>query len=327
MRKAILATAFVAITAGVLAIGVTQSDKIKSLFTSQELYNRNGQTVDVALDNSASLTGQPLPQTETTVATAEAPGGMTPVDLDNVALNDQTPAAGEEAAKELDVAPLTEAPAATLAAAETPAATGTFQVDVQKSLENRSIGSASAPLTVHDFSSLTCPHCAHFHNEILPEIKKNYIDTGKVRWVFHSFPLNAPALKADMVARCAPNDQFLKLTDFMYSNQERWAFESQPLGNLSMLLKVAGVTDEIFQACSNNEELQTALIKAGQEATEKYKINSTPSFIFNDGMKVFSGAGDYKGFAYDLDNALNDLQAAKQTPAPALSAPVETEKK
>src|SRR5690606_4916355 len=111
--------------------------------------------------------------------------------------------------------------------------------DVKAALKDHSIGAADAPIVIEDFSSLTCPHCAFFHNTIFPKIKENYIDKGKVRWVFKGFPLNEPALRAEMVARCAPGDNYAKLADYMYANQPKWAFASDPLGTLNIMLRVA----------------------------------------------------------------------------------------
>jgi protein-disulfide isomerase len=400
MRKAILATVFVAVTAGALALGVTQSDKIKTFFASNEVYkneqtqsssnNAASSSTDLAsatqtsqtltnnqasslastgtsnaasTDTAAVATPSTATDTTTTAAatsptatpdatatasteasteTAAGTPAMTPVDLGKTAgaapVKDdvnKTSSLGSQPLTPNQVQAANTAPAVDTAnAAAMPAdSKGTFEVDVKKALENRSVGSASAPLTVHDYSSLTCPHCAHFHNEIYPKIKEKYIDTGKVRWVFNSFPLNEPALKAEMVARCAPggDDQYFKLTDFMFKNQERWAFTDQPVPNLNMLLKIAGVTDNVFLSCINNKELEAGLLKAAQESTEKYKIDATPSFVFNDGLKTFSGVGSYEGFADDIDHALKALAGPRaQKPLTAdlpATTPPATDKK
>ena len=323
MRKSILLTGAIAVVAVTLAIALTQTDTGKGWFS---VYSKPRETTQdmiasavvsptpetVAAENApagpAEMTIEPMTTAAGAEATtpAETPAqetAMTPVNLDAVQakLNAETPAAGDE--KSADTAATPAEPAV----AETKT---TFKPDVAAALQDVSIGSANAPLVVYDFSSLSCPHCAHFHNEILPKIKADYIDKGKVRWVFHGFPLNEPALKGEMVARCAPKDQYIKLQDLMYQNQERWAFADNPIPNLSMLLKLAGITDDMFLGCVNDKDLQAALLKKIQEEGDKYKIEATPSFVINDGEKVISGAGSYEGFAFDLDALLKAKEAA-----------------
>ena len=318
MRKTILTTAAIAFVALGTAFGVVKSEEIKSFFASKNLYSHEQAQTAPASD----------------AATTTADTSAAPAATEDATLNNQTPAAGEETKAEEAVAPAADATvaapvtteAATTAATEETAAAPAaasetkFVVDVPRALKDRSVGSPDAPLTVYDFSSLTCPHCAFFHTEIFPKIKANYIDTGKVRWVFRGFPLNEPALKGEMIARCAPEDQYEKLIDLMFKNQDRWAFTSDPLPNLNMLLRLAGISDDMFQACTTNKDLETGLATAAQTAGDKYKISSTPTFIFNDGVKNFSGAGTYEGFALDLDQTLKALT----TPAMSTSDKLES---
>lgn len=340
MRKSILVTAAIAVTAGALALAFAQTEQGKTFFgtqteqTTQELIasamtteTNDAETVDAETAAVEETTDQDTVAEATPTETTTQPtmasetAGMTPVDLDNVpttdtaavattdtqaTLNEQSPAAGEETAAEAETSPVGSA------TAETPKET--IKIDIAAALKDREIGSKDAPVTVYDFSSLTCPHCAHFHNDVLPKIKKEYIDTGKVRWVFHGFPLNEPALKGEMISRCAPNDQYQKLQDLMYKNQERWAFDENPMANLNMFLRLAGITDDMFLSCVNNTELQEALMKKYQAEGEKFEISSTPTFIFNDGAKKFSGAGTFEGFAYDLDALLKQAASKKTTP-------------
>lgn len=254
--------------------------------------------------HKAETPATPAQTTETAVDAAAVPDAtqaLQPVD-----------AAADAAAPATDAAPAAETPAADAttppATAETPhvdsGAKSDFKVDVAAAMEERSMGKADAPVVVEDFSSLTCPHCAFFHNEILPKIKQNYIDTGYVRWVFRGFPLNEPALKGEMVARCASKDKYISMIDMMYANQQRWAFTETPVPNLNIMMRIAGFTDDMFLTCVNNAELESALVKQSEEATAKYKINSTPTFILNGGEKTISGAGSYTGFAYDIEEML-----------------------
>lgn len=247
--------------------------------------------------------------------------------------NETTPSAGDAAKpatpevpdymKSSETAPSVDSKVVAPSAAQAEEAKQpTLGIDIAEAMKDHEMGSPNAPLTVYDYSSLSCPHCAAFHNTMLPKVKQYYIDTGKVRWVFRTFPHNEQALRAEMLARCVPRDQYVKMVDMMFSNQERWAFSSSPIANLAMLVKVAGVDDQRFQACTTNKALEEAVLKIAQDGTEKYKIGSTPTFIFNDGAKKLEGAGSYETFAYELDYFLNDLadkakSAQQSTAAPA----------
>lgn len=278
-----------------------QADNVIAANTATQNQDEVTTGTETALASDAEIDASSV---ATAVATNidETNPAMTPVNLEGntTDLNNQAPAAGEESADEVAVEESASEENVSATASVEP-----FIVDVPKALEDRSIGSADAPITVEDFSSLTCPHCANFHNEILPKIKENYIDTGKVRWIFRGYPLNEPALKAEMVSRCAPNDQYIVLQDLMYKEQGRWAFEENPLASLSMMLRMGGITQDMFLACVNNKALETGLANKVQLSYEKYKINSTPTFVLN-GDKKISGAGSYTGFAFDLDTLLGE---------------------
>lgn len=316
MRKSILLTGLIAVIAVTLALGLTQTDKGKEWFS---VYSKPRQTTTDATTVASTTTPPaatpaPAPTADTTAAAmpATAPATPTAPTADATSSSAMTPVNLDAAQAKLNA----EAPASgSDKPADTTAPKTTFKPDVAAALQDISIGSNDAPLTIYDFSSLSCPHCGHFHNDVLPQIKKNYIDTGKVRWVFKGFPLNDPALKAEMIARCVPKDQYLKMIDLMYANQERWAFSASPIPNLSMLVKLAGVTDDMFLGCVNSKELQDGLLKKIQADSDKYKLNSTPTFIINDGEKKIEGAGSYEGFAFDLDALLKAKEAAKATPA------------
>lgn len=331
MRKTILVTAAIAFVALGMALGVAKSDQIKAFFSSEELYNKETAATEMptteetaATDTTAATDETAAAETTETVATAEeqtnAASTTDQATADQTALNDETPAAGDASAPVEDKS--VGAPVAATAPSEAmkdEAPKTKFVVDLKAALKDREVGSKDAPITVYDFSSLTCPHCAHFHNEIYPKVKENYIDKGKVRWVYRGFPLNEAALKADMVARCAPEDQYEKLIDLMFKNQERWSFTDDPIANLSMLVKVAGIDEDMFLACVNNKDLEFALAQAAQTAAAKYEISSTPTFVFNDGLKKFSGAGSYEGFAVDLDQLLKYLTTPAQSTSDKLA--------
>jgi protein-disulfide isomerase len=238
--------------------------------------------------------------TESTT-TEEAPAEITPADA-------SVPAAAV-------VAP--EAPATETPATETPAGTGAqpadqaeekkadqsllaspdaLKIDVAKIMEDRVLGNPDAPVTIHEYASMTCPHCAHFSSEVLPSVKKSLIDTGKAKLVFHEFPLDKFALKAAMMVRCAPVDKFFDLLEVVFRNQERWIKAEDPVASLAQLGTLAGMDEDSINACVNNAELETALLGKMQEAQNKYELKSTPSFVFNNGAETFSGAQGVEKF-------------------------------
>lgn len=310
MRNSILTTVAIAFVAGALALSLSQSEQFRSWVgldntvsstQSDETTSSETASTETATDETVAQNEQQDTSSQETASTSDQPA-YTPAPAladstsGTTALNEQSPAAGEEAATEAKE----EATEAVTEESSTP-----FTVDVAAALKDRVVGNADAPIVVEDYSSLTCPHCAFFHNSIYPKIKENYIDKGKVRWVFKGFPLNEPALRAEMVARCAPGDNFIKLTEYMYENQPKWAFAEDPMGTLGMMLRVAGVSSDVFTACATNSELELAMAKRIEEAAEKHDINSTPTFIVN-GKKSIAGAGTYVGFAYDLDRILRE---------------------
>lgn len=147
----------------------------------------------------------------------------------------------------------------------------------------RSIGSATAPVRVDEYFSLTCPHCAHFSAETLPQVKKDLIDTGKLRMVFHDFPLDRLALAAAGVARYLPADRYEPFCAALLASQDRWAF-ARGVNSTEELWKVAalaGLSREAFNAAIADVALQKAILAAQDQAEKTYHIDSTPSFIFN----------------------------------------------
>jgi len=179
----------------------------------------------------------------------------------------------------------------------------------------RTAGNPNAPVKVTELFSLSCSHCAAFHNETFPEIKKNFIDTGKIFYVYQEFPLNAPALHASMIARCLPEERYEGFIALLFKTQEKWISAPDYKEALRQDAKLAGMSDEEFDACLNNSELQQAIASTIQEASEKWGIKSTPSIIFNDGEKVVVGAQQYP----PMENALNQFiaRAKSQTTAKA----------
>jgi protein-disulfide isomerase len=169
------------------------------------------------------------------------------------------------------------------------------------------MGSPKAKVTIIEYASLTCPHCAHFQTETFPEIKKNYVDTGKVRFLLRDFPLDALAMAGAVVARCVAPEKGHKLVDLLFANQQDWVRSEKPLEPLIAHAKTAGISETEVDACLKNKTLLTALRDEQEKASEAYNIEATPAFYIGD--ENLQGAGAYADFAEVIDR-----QLAKATP-------------
>ena len=169
-------------------------------------------------------------------------------------------------------------------------------------LAERAIGSPDAPVTVREYFSLTCPHCARFAAETLPQIRKKLIDTGKVRWIYEDFPLDQVALMAAMVARALPPARYEPFVLALLSSQDRWAF-ARDVNNTDELRKMAalaGMSAQTFNATIQDTKLRDAILTAQDQAVKKYHVDSTPTFIFNGKAQKDrreSGEMSYDAFA------------------------------
>lgn len=169
-------------------------------------------------------------------------------------------------------------------------------------LSEMSIGKADAPVVLHEYSSLTCPHCAAFHADTLPAIKKEYVDTGKVRIVFHDFPLDNLALAALMIVRCSGPERNIDFFNMLYETQADWSRATNPRGALVALARFYGMDGADVNTCLTNETMMNAIVEARTSATDLYKIESTPSFILDGNLIV--GAQSFDAFKEKLDQAL-----------------------
>ena len=169
-------------------------------------------------------------------------------------------------------------------------------VDVDSFMAPRTLGNPDAPIKIIEYASLTCGHCAHFHNDVFPALKEKYIDTGKVFMEFREFPLNDPALKATITARCLPADKYESFVSLLFQTQEKWATDVGYMNILRQNAKLAGLSDAMFDACQNAPALKLRLAEQMQTASDKYKITATPTFIINDGAEVISGAQPLENF-------------------------------
>jgi protein-disulfide isomerase len=164
----------------------------------------------------------------------------------------------------------------------------------ESALPDMVLGKEDAPVTIVEYSSLTCPHCAHFHKDVFPALKSEYIDTGKVRYIEREFPLNNAALGGAVLARCVDSSRFYAFTDLLFDKQEDWAFKEDALQRLRLYAKQAGLTDADFEKCLDNEALQKKIL-AVRERGEKEGVKGTPTFFING--KIFNGAPTLQALA------------------------------
>lgn len=220
-----------------------------------------------------------------------------------------------DATLEPEATPATE-PEAT-PATDTAAAEGTHSFDLNAALAPRGLGNPGAPIKIIEYASLTCNHCAHFHNDILPDMKAKYIDTGKVYLEFQEFPLNAPALDAALLARCLPAERYESFTGLLFKTQEDWTTRPDYINSLKQNAKLAGLSDEGIEQCLQSNDLRQAIGKNIQTASEKHKIVSTPTFVINDGAEVIRGAMPLDAF----EQAFTKISGGAAAPAPTAETP------
>ena len=185
---------------------------------------------------------------------------------------------------------------AELAQALPPAADADFG-EVAVEADDFVIGQASAPVTIIEYASLTCRHCARFHVQVLPSIKKELVESGKVRLVYRDFPLDQVALAGSVLARCAGRDRYFAFLDLLFRDQLNWARSQNPGQALSQIARLGGIGKEKFQSCLSDKKLQESVLKQKLHGSQKYQITSTPTLIING--KKFSG-----GLAFDQIKAV-----------------------
>ncbi len=152
-----------------------------------------------------------------------------------------------------------------------------------QALPDMIMGSDKAPVTIVEYASMTCPHCAHFQETTFPELKKRYIDTGKVRYILREFPLDTLAEAAFMLARCSGQDdsgKYFSMVETLFKQQRDWAVE-KPLPPLLTIAKQAGFTEDSFKACLANQKILDGIESVRQRAIDKFKVHSTPTFFVN----------------------------------------------
>jgi protein-disulfide isomerase len=147
--------------------------------------------------------------------------------------------------------------------------------------QDRVLGKPDAPITIVEYASLTCSHCAHFDKDVLPGLKKKWIETGKAKLVLRDYPLDEPAMRAAMMARCAPPDRFYPLIDTLFQTQDQWALSKDWRGALEKTARLAGISKKDFDACLANKAMEDQVAQSRLTAATQLGVESTPTFFVN----------------------------------------------
>lgn len=179
---------------------------------------------------------------------------------------------------------LAQADTGSTVAVEAPASQGSVDMEAvleEGPLPDMVLGEADAPVTIVEYMSLTCPHCASFHNETFAAVKEKYIDSGQVRFIVRDFPFDPRAAAGAMLARCAPEGQYFPMVDMLFEQQSSWAAAQDARGALLQISRMAGFTQESFEACLTNQELLDDVNEVRQKGAEEFDVQSTPTFLIN----------------------------------------------
>jgi protein-disulfide isomerase len=187
-----------------------------------------------------------------------------------------------------------------------------LELEAKGPLDDIVMGSPTAPVTMIEYASMTCPHCAHFAVEIFPKLKEKYIDTGKVKYIMREYPLDGLAAAAFMLARCAGPDKYYPMIETLFAEQKKWAVR-EPLPPLLAIAKQAGFTEESFQACIHDKEMLDKIDQVRKRGQQKFKVEATPTFYING--ERFPGALSME----EIDKAVAPL--IKNVDAPNADAP------
>jgi protein-disulfide isomerase len=194
----------------------------------------------------------------------------------------EAPAAPANPPATAETPPATEAapPAAAVAAPESQGSVDMAKLLEPGALPDKVLGKADAPVTIVEYASMTCPHCAHFHATTLPELKTKYIDTGKARLIFREFPFDPRAEAGFMLARCS-NDNYFAMIDVLFKQQQNWASVENAKDALLQISKLAGFSQESFEACLTDNKLLADVRAVQKRGSDEFKVDSTPTFFIN----------------------------------------------
>ena len=240
----------------------------------------------------ARETGQPQSRVAATAEPAQSTVSSTPVeetDTDSKAAS----AASQDESTEVKIA-------------ETSSGSAAEEGDAAPRFKDIILGDADAPVTVIEYSSMTCSHCASFHAKTLPKLKEQYIETGKVKFIMRAFPLDNLAGAAAMLARCVAEDKYYPFVDMLFEKQSQWARADDPVKELRQVSKIAGFTEERFNQCVTDQEALEYIQQVRAQGDQKYDIRATPTLIIN-GQKL-EGAQPIERLKAIIDPLLEDAQ-------------------
>ena len=175
-----------------------------------------------------------------------------------------------------------------------------FEVSTERAEEVRFLGKPDAAVRVAEYFSMTCGHCGRFHRDTFPQVKKDLIDTGLIRFEMHPFPLDGLALRAHALCRTLLTDSYFKMVDTLLDKQEEWIGAAKPVAELKKYAKFAGISSDTFDQIMQDRTYLEAIVQLRQDAVNRYEISSTPSFVVND-EKTFSGALSFDEFMAELN--------------------------
>jgi len=155
-----------------------------------------------------------------------------------------------------------------------------LELEAKGPLDDIPMGSPIAPVTIIEYASMTCPHCAAFAVSTFPKLKEKYIDTGKVKYIMREYPLDGLAAAAFMLARCAGPEKYYPLIETLFAQQQKWAVK-EPIPPLLAIVKQAGFTQQSFEACINDKDLLAKVQEMRNRGKEKFKVEATPTFYIN----------------------------------------------
>ena len=176
-------------------------------------------------------------------------------------------------------------------------------VDTIEALEEKKIGDDSASIKMIEFASLTCGHCAKFHNEVFPLIKKDYIDTGKISFIYRDFPLDKFALKASVIARCSGSDRFFSFLRVLYNKQKDWTRTQDPFKSLLKIAKLGGLKNDEIKVCVGNKSIEDGILRERLSSSKKYDIKATPTIYINN--EKYDGDLTFEALKLKIDSLLN----------------------
>jgi len=181
-------------------------------------------------------------------------------------------------------------------------ASAATEVDLDAAIAPRVLGYPNAPLTMIEYSSMTCPHCASFHRDAYKPIVETYVDTGKLKFEMRDFPLDQYALRAAAMARATDGKRYFALVDLIFKQQSTWTRASNPIDALKQIGRLAGVSAEVAETYMTHNELLDSILNGRIAAQRTYDVNSTPTFVVGD--EIVRGAETFETFQKVIDGQL-----------------------